>query len=167
MSEAERHFHTSGRSSGPSSGSDPETVDADIDESSQPARRIRRRQSSRALITDAVRSPEQNRRSRERQYAVLQGLRIPFILASIAAAFYESWVLASLLFVISVPLPWIAVVLGNAHGDPRDSRTKNVYKPAAAREYQRLEAQRSAELTSGDATGNRPTIIDHDDSHDD
>lgn len=129
--------------------------------------RIRRGgRNSRALITDAKQSPEQNRQSRERQYAVLQGLRLPFILAAIAAAFYELWILAAVLFVISVPLPWIAVVLGNAVGEPRETRTKNVYKPAAARENARveaqIEAQRHAELETPNAPANAPAIIDHD-----
>ena len=144
------------------------TVDAEVEETDARGRKVRRHRSSRALITDAKQSPEQNRQSRERQYAILQGLRIPFILASIAAAFYEMWVLASILFIVSVPLPWIAVVLGNAVGEPRDTRTKNMYKPAVAREYERLETQRQAELGQAPGSGygpgsNTPTIIDHDD----
>lgn len=155
MGARDDHFHNTG------SNSEPETVDAEIEEAKPGARRRTR---TRALITDAVRSPEQNRQSRERQYAILQGLRIPFILAAIAAAFYEAWVLASVLFVISVPLPWIAVVLGNAQGEKRDSRTKNVYKPAAAREHERLVAQQRAELGEAEgSTGNSPAIIDHQD----
>lgn len=147
-------FHPKG------SAGEPETVDAEIEEPQ--AKRRRGRSRSRALITDAVRTPEQNRRSRERQYAILQGLRIPFILASIAAAFSEAWVIASVLFVISVPLPWIAVVLGNAQGEKRDSRTKNVYKPAVAREQNRLAAQQRGELgPAQQAEGNSPAIIDH------
>lgn len=137
-----------------------ETVDGEISESNAVRARMRRR-GRRALITDAVRSPEQNRRSRERQYVILQGLRIPFILGAIGAAFAQMWVIASILFVISVPLPWIAVVLGNAKGDPRDSRMKNVYKPAAAREFQRLEMQRRAELESSPSPSHSPATIDH------
>lgn len=142
-------------------GENADTVDGEVSEPVAASRTRRRRRGSRALITDAVRSPEQNRRSRERQYAILQGLRLPFIFGAIAAAFAQMWVIASILFVISVPLPWIAVVLGNAHGDPRDSRTKNVYKPAAAREFERLEMQRRAALEGPTGQANTPTTIDH------
>lgn len=130
-----------------------------------------RSRSKRALITDASHTAEHNRQSRERQYAILQGLRIPFILLAIFAAWKNYWVLASILFVVSVPLPWIAVVRGNAVGEVRDSRTRNVYKPAAAREQQRMEAQRRRELGGaagepgepGGAGGEHsPVIIDAD-----
>lgn len=126
-------------------------------------RRRSRGRASRALITDAAYTPEQNRQSRERQYAVLQGLRLPFILAAIAAAWANMWVLASVLFVVSVPLPWIAVVRGNAHGEVRDTRQKNVYKPAAARQQVLTEQQRGAIDSPRGAADNTPAIIDHDD----
>lgn len=85
------------------------------------SRHSRRGRKSRALITDASYTPEQNRQSREKQYAVLQGLRLPFIVAAVAAAWANWWVLAGILFVVSVPLPWIAVVRGNAQGEVRDT----------------------------------------------
>ena len=104
--------------SGPETG--PETVDAEPDaldgspETGGASRRVslhrRRARASRALITDASYTPEQNRQSRERQYAVLQGLRIPFILGAFFAARSHLWVLASVLFVVSVPLPWLSLI---------------------------------------------------------
>lgn len=149
---------------------DDQTVDAqaeDVVDSSVPHSR-RRRRMARALITDAVTSPEQNRQSREKQYAILQGLRLPFILAAIWASWMSWWVLAAILFVVSVPLPWIAVVLGNAQGEKRDARSKNVYKPAVVREEIRLEnSRRTALESSSSSTANVPDIIDHDDGGDD
>lgn len=128
------------------------------------SRRRYRRRRSRALITDAAYTPEQNLQSRERQYAVLQGLRLPFILGAIAAAAAKWWVIAGVLFVISVPLPWIAVVRGNAQGEVRDPREKNVYKPAVARQQQQvLEQQHRAAIESPLQSGSgSPAIIDHD-----
>lgn len=149
---------------------DPATVDVAAD--SAPHRRRWWRWGKRAdrqLITDAAYSPEQNLRSRERMYMVLQLVRFPFIVLSILAAWYlDNWWLAGVLFVVSVPLPWIAVMVGNGQGEKRDSRTRNVYKPAVARERQRLEfeARRQHELgpTSGPREGGTsPTIIEHDD----
>lgn len=173
MAASENHTDTAS-SETPSGGAvDADAVDAQVSERRGGGRGRRTARSNRALITDAKHSPEQNRQSRERQYAILQGLRLPFMLASIAAAFYNWWVLAAVLFVVSVPLPWIAVVMGNAVGEPRDTRTKNVYKPAAAREYERLEAQRRMQLESGadsvdsaDSAANTPAIIDHDERTD-
>lgn len=62
---------------------------------------------------------------------------------------WHAWFLAVVLFIISVPLPWVAVVIANGHGEPRDPREKNVYKPGLVREMNeraRLEAQRAHEL---------------------
>lgn len=122
--------------------------------------RSRRR---RALITDAKRSPEQNLQSREAQYLWLQAVRVPFILLSIASAWWlGNWWIATILFIVSVPLPWIAVMLGNAKGESRDPREKNVYKPALSRAYAALEEQSQQQLSSGKASANIPSaVIDH------
>ncbi|OIR45521.1 DUF3099 domain-containing protein [Corynebacterium sp. NML130628] len=122
--------------------------------------RSRRR---RALITDAKRSPEQNLQSREAQYLWLQALRVPFILLSIASAWWlGNWWIATILFIVSVPLPWIAVMLGNAKGEARDPREKNVYKPALSRAYAALEEQSQQQLSSHDASVDMPpAVIDH------
>lgn len=138
------------------SGLTVDAEDADVVE----VHRARKRRGMRALITDAATTPEQNRRSREKQYAVLQGLRLPFILAAIGAAWQNWWIVAAVLFVVSVPLPWIAVVLGNAQGEKRDPRSKNVYKPAVARAEQRLAAARRAELNPAESARHLPDIID-------
>ncbi|SER44709.1 DUF3099 domain-containing protein [Corynebacterium cystitidis] len=131
-------------------------------------RRFRLRSPNSFLITDAKRSPEQNRHSRERSYLILQLSRVPFILVSILFAFLGNWWLATVFFIVSVPLPWISVVIANGRGEPRDSREKNVYKPAAAR-YAQMEAERHAQLgpahEAGTSPGNLPATIDHEDSN--
>ncbi|AZA09122.1 DUF3099 domain-containing protein [Corynebacterium pseudopelargi] len=89
------------------------------------------------LVTDAHQSPEENRLHREKVYAWLQGLRVPFLLASgVAYVWWHSILLSAVLFAISIPLPWVAVVIANGVGERRDPRTPAVYKPAVAREYQ-------------------------------
>ena len=114
--------------------SDPYTVDVEPEVPARTSRRLRLRRTRGELITDARHTHEQNIRSRERNYMLLQSLRIPFILLSMLAAWYwENWWLAGLLFVVSIPLPWIAVMVGNGQGEKRDPRQKNVYKPAPAR----------------------------------
>lgn len=106
------------------------------------------------LITDAHRTPSQNRRHRERVYAVIQGIRLPLIVVSLAIySLAHNPGLAGALFFISIPLPWIAVVIANGRGEPRDRRAPQVYKPAVARElYERqtqLNAAQRRELGTG------------------
>lgn len=111
--------------------------------------RLRLRQKKNvALVTTASHSASENRRKRQRHYAIMQGARIPFILLSAFAYMYlHSVLLASVLFIISVPLPWISVVVANGVGEPRDPRKPNVYKPAAARyAAQTLETSQAAAL---------------------
>ncbi|RNE49300.1 DUF3099 domain-containing protein [Corynebacterium alimapuense] len=120
-------------------------------------RRFRLGRDRAELITDARLSPSQDRRRRERAYAWIQGSRIPFLLLSaVTFLWWENWWISAVLFTISVPLPWIAVVIANGHGEPHDKRSQQVYKPAVAREYnQQLEleaAQRAAELAAGPVT---------------
>ncbi|MEZ2189007.1 DUF3099 domain-containing protein [Corynebacterium sp. CCM 9204] len=138
-------------------------------------RGLRRLFSSRKnveLITSARQTPLDNLNERRRKYAILQGSRIPFLLASaVTWIWWENTWLSAILFLISVPLPWIAVVIGNGAGEPRDPRTRQVYKPGVAREYhaqQMLAVQRQRELgespdqgpDNGANDGN--AIIEHD-----
>ena len=95
-----------------------------------------------ALITDAQRSPVEDWHRRRREYAVLQGSRIPFL------------VLAAIFTVISVPLPWIAVVIANAVGETHDPRKPQVYKPAVNRDayyafHGLVDGERARELVAG------------------
>lgn len=142
--------------------SDPPVVDADA--VSSPGKRFTRRKA--ALITSAQRSPMENLRSRERAYLIMQGMRIPFVFLSIAAVmWWHNWVLAIIFFAISIPLPWISVVVANDSNEVRDKRSRNVYKPAAARHAQ-LTASQQQELSAGTPDRNQPDAdspgtIDH------
>lgn len=144
---------------------DPPVVDGDA--VSAPGKRFSRRKA--ALITSAKRSPAENLRSRERAYLIMQGMRIPFVFLSIAAVmWWHSWVLAIIFFAISIPLPWISVVVANDSNEVRDKRSRNVYKPAAARQEQ-IAAVQQRQLSAGhdDAPRpNAPTTIDHEDPED-
>lgn len=115
------------------------------------------------LITDARRSPAENRHSRERWYKILQISRVPFLFMFVLSyIWWENWWISGVLFLISVPMPWIAVVVANAQGEPRDPRTAHVYKPAAAREAEnqrQLALHRQVELEAA-ARGREPEIID-------
>ncbi len=78
------------------------------------------------LITDAARSYEEELAIRKHRYKMTMGLRIPLM---IAAGFCYSipW-LAVTLLVLSIPLPWIAVLIANDRL-PRKAEDANRYKP--------------------------------------
>jgi hypothetical protein len=63
------------------------------------------------LITDAARSYEDELASRKRRYKIMMGLRIPCMV--LAACFYNIPWLAVAFLVISIPLPWCAVLIAN------------------------------------------------------
>lgn len=154
---------------------DDPSADAGDGDASRAGRRFRLRHRAE-LITDARRSPAEDLRRREHIYAWLQGARLPALLISAGSYLWlGDWILSGLLFVISVPLPWIAVVIANGRGEPRDKRTRNVYKPQVAREYNAhlaAEAARRAELEAGGRqspppAAEEPETIDHTEDPDD
>ncbi|PPJ12182.1 DUF3099 domain-containing protein [Nocardia nova] len=66
------------------------------------------------LITEAAPSLEQQHRARVKRYMILMGFRIPCLV--LAAAAYGLWsnALISLAIIgVSIPLPWIAVLIAN------------------------------------------------------
>ena len=147
---------------------DPHTIDAPIEaeaeEHARP-RRFRMRRAQRELITDATRTHEQNLQSREKQYLFWQGLRLPLIALSIGSAIMGHWWIAAGIFAVSLPLPWVSVMIANGQGEVREKRERNVYKPALAREQARhaaLEAERQAQLGPGSRAipDQGPAIID-------
>ena len=95
------------------------------------------------LITDARQSPLENWQHRRTVYNWLQGSRIPILLLAGGAYWlWENWLITGILFAISVPLPWIAVVIANGVGQARDPRRPQVYKPQAVREQKAAASQR-------------------------
>lgn len=63
------------------------------------------------LITEAALSNDDQQAQRKRKYLIMMLLRIPFLL--LAVAFYQTWYLAVLFILLSIPLPWIAVLIAN------------------------------------------------------
>ncbi|WP_219416848.1 DUF3099 domain-containing protein [Pseudonocardia nigra] len=63
------------------------------------------------LITDAARSYDEELAARKRRYKIMMGLRIPCMV--LAAVFYQIPWLAVTLLVLSIPLPWMAVLIAN------------------------------------------------------
>jgi hypothetical protein len=68
-------------------------------------------QAQPVLITDAAVSYEDDLATRKRRYAIMMGMRVPFMV--LAAVFYNIPWLAVSLLVLSIPLPWMAVLIAN------------------------------------------------------
>lgn len=77
------------------------------------------------LITDAARSYEEELRIRKNRYKIMMGMRIPLMV--LAAFCYQTPWLAVGLLVVSIPLPWIAVLVANDRL-PRKSDRVNRYQ---------------------------------------
>ena len=75
------------------------------------------------------------------------------------------WI-AAILMVVSVPMPWIAVVIANGVGEPADRRKPRVYKPGVVREQNRRweEQQRQQALKEAEmrALGSAASVKDTD-----
>jgi hypothetical protein len=105
----------------------------------QPQRRPASSSPDPVLITDAARSYEEELRVRKRRYALMMGMRVPCMV--LAAVFYETPWLAVTLLVISIPLPWMAVLIANDRL-PRKSEKVHRYqadRPALEARTQVLE----------------------------
>lgn len=112
------------------------------------------------LITDARTSPMIGWHHRRRVYLLLQLLRLPLFIASgVVWWTTHSHLWAVLIVLISLPLPWIAVMLANEPGDP-DKDSRKVYKPAVVRENRQTYAQLGGK--SAPAVGAGSTIVEDD-----
>lgn len=70
-----------------------------------------RRAEDPVLITDAEMSYEDQLAARKQRYKIMMGLRIPLMV--LAAVFYGTPWLALTLLALSIPLPWMAVLIAN------------------------------------------------------
>ncbi len=118
------------------------------------------------LITSARPDPLDSWNKRRRLYAWLQFARIPlFVLSGLAWWWTHNHWLTVIIVLISLPLPWVAVLLANDPGEG-DRRERQMYKPAVAR-AQRLEAARGLQLGSSATYAIQPaaapTVIDDED----
>jgi hypothetical protein len=63
------------------------------------------------LITEAAPSYDDQHSARKRKYTIMMAMRLPFLIA--AGVFYQTWWIALGLVLLSVPLPWAAVLIAN------------------------------------------------------
>ncbi|WP_067700524.1 DUF3099 domain-containing protein [Nocardia jejuensis] len=67
-----------------------------------------------ALITEAATSLDQQHRNRVRRYTIIMAFRIPcLVLSAVAYSLWGNWVISLLIIGVSIPLPWVAVLIAN------------------------------------------------------
>lgn len=77
------------------------------------------------LITAAEVSYDDQHAARKRKYMIMMAMRVPFLV--LALVFYQTWWLALALVILSIPLPWIAVLIANDR-PPRKSERVNRFE---------------------------------------
>lgn len=85
------------------------------------------------LITEAPRSAAEEFAARKRRYSLIMACRIPcLVLAGVFGIAFNLPVVAVLLIVLSVPLPWVAVLIANDRLPQKAGRV-NKYQQRARR----------------------------------
>lgn len=78
------------------------------------------------LITEAAVSYDDQYAARKRKYMIMMAMRLPCLI--LAGVFYQTWWLALGLIAISVPLPWVAVLIANDR-PARKAERVNRFRP--------------------------------------
>ncbi|MET0864818.1 MAG: DUF3099 domain-containing protein, partial [Nakamurella sp.] len=69
------------------------------------------RRAQATVITEAEVPYDEQLRSRRKRYLIMMSMRVPFLIA--ATLLYQTPWLAILIIAISIPLPWMAVLIAN------------------------------------------------------
>ena len=120
---------------------------------SHPQRRTESSSPDPVLITDAAQSYEDELKIRKRRYGLMMGMRIPCMV--VAAIFYQTPWLAVTLLIISIPLPWMAVLIANDRL-PRKRETVNRYEA----DRRALETRAHPVIDSGTPTFGGGSVVD-------
>jgi len=89
----------------------------------------RRHDDDPVLITEAQVSFDDEFAIRKRRYSIIMACRIPcLLLAGVSYMVFGSALIAVLLIVLSVPLPWVAVLIANDRL-PKKAGKVNRYQP--------------------------------------
>lgn len=112
------------------------------------------------LITAAAPSYEEQHRARVRKYLFMMSCRIPaFILAAVAYGAWHNGLVSLLILAVSIPLPWMAVLIANDR-PPRRADEPRRYDPQrrqvallSAEPLQIIDAADAAVDPAADAPG--------------
>lgn len=95
------------------------------------------------VITAAELPYDQQLRMRKRKYLIMMSLRVPLLI--LAAALYHTPWLAITIAVLSIPLPWVAVLLAN----DRPARKARKVVPGTINHERALPAAGNREIIDG------------------
>ena len=87
------------------------------------------------LITDAVTSYADQLAARKRRYAILMGTRLLLMVLAALTYSLSVWVAVALL-ALSIPLPWMAVLIANDAPPRRAEDAHRIGTPVAARQLE-------------------------------
>jgi hypothetical protein len=116
------------------------------------------------LITRAAPAFEEQHRARVRKYLTIMAFRIPaLILAAVAYSVWENGLVSLGIIVLSIPLPWIAVLIANDR-PPRRAEEPRRYEarriplfPTAERPAIEQQAQSAPQPEGVDRNGDVPS----------
>lgn len=92
------------------------------------------------LITAAEPSYAEQYALRRRKYAILMSARIPCLL--LAGVFYQTWWLALAFVALSVPLPWMAVLIANDRAPRKTEQVNRMGHDLDARDLPHRQLER-------------------------
>jgi hypothetical protein len=101
------------------------------------------RKAQATVITAAEPSYDEQFRARRKRYLLMMSMRVPCLI--LATVFYQTPWLAILIIVISIPLPWMAVLIAN----DRPARKRSKVIPGTIN-YERALAPGGREIVDSD-----------------
>jgi hypothetical protein len=101
------------------------------------------RRAQATVITDVEPSYDEQFRSRRKRYMIMMGMRVPFLI--LATLLYHTPWLAILVIAISIPLPWMAVLIAN----DRPARKRKKFVPGTLN-YERALPPGGREVVDGE-----------------
>ena len=108
------------------------------------------------LITRAAPAYEEQHRERVRKYLTIMAFRIPaLILAAVAYGVWQNGLISLAIIVVSIPLPWIAVLIANDRPPRRAEEPRRYDGTAHTAVPDRRTARARTARTVGAATGRR------------
>ncbi|WP_108637205.1 DUF3099 domain-containing protein [Mycobacterium terramassiliense] len=116
------------------------------------------------LITSAAPSYEEEHRARVRKYLTLMAFRIPaLILAAVAYGAWHNGLISLAIVAVSVPLPWMAVLIANDRPPRRDDEPRRFDEPRRRTPLFPRAEQRALEPPRAPEAHTHPPTRDHDD----
>ncbi|SDK39355.1 Protein of unknown function [Actinopolyspora mzabensis] len=89
------------------------------------------------LITEAEPSYDDQQAARRKKYALMMSLRIPCLVAAVMV--YPIWWLSLIIIAVSIPLPWIAVLVANDRPPRKSEHVNRYHRDSRRRELEDAE----------------------------